>query len=543
MKQISFVLLFVFCGLHEITNCQSWIRTYGGNINTETNKLFEHYDKGYVLSGERYGNGLTCYGWVLKTDINGYERWSKSYGYTNKMVLLYGSKPTNDGGIIEIGVSNKLNSNCTNPLVIKLNACGEKEWCKLYNAQNCNSGGYDIVPISDGGYMALIDHWTNNQQKLIWLFRLDSLGGVIWSQTYATDTIFVDEWSHSLLMTSDSNFVITAETYYPDSSLPPNNYILKILLIKVNINGIAQFTEPWGTNNGVISDGRVSIIDAENNIYTAGRRQRTVSPGGDSPCLFYTNSTGQSIYYNDLKSNSSLGEATTVNWLQDSTLVICAGWKDQSGNDTTGLIKTTQTGNFIKQKALMFNQDNILRGSGITYNFRILIGGSVFNPTSVNWQSYLFKLTSNLEYDSTYTRPFTYDSLCPHPIVSDTIPLNDCQVVIVGLDDAEKNPEKAKLHLYPNPAGGEVTIEMPQYLVSKNQGSGITATTTYFQWNQTRLDMLDLSGKLVFSQDIPKQQTLVRLNVSAWHAGMYLARIVFMNEVVAGAKFIKQGKK
>jgi len=157
-------------------------------------------------------------------------------------------------------------------------------------------------------------------------------------------------------------------------------------------------------------------------------------------------------------------------------------------------------------------------------------------------QSCAYKLTPNLDYDSVYTTPFTYDSLCPHPIVSDTIPLDDCQVVIVGLDDAVKNPEKTKLHIYPNPAGEEITIELPQYLVRQNQGNGITATTTYFQWDRTRLDILDLTGKLVFSQEIPKQQTLIKLNVSAWSTGLYLARVVFVNEVVAEAKFIKQGK-
>jgi len=80
---------------------------------------------------------------------------------------------------------------------------------------------------------------------------------------------------------------------------------------------------------------------------------------------------------------------------------------------------------------------------------------------------------------------------------------------------------------------------MPQYLVKQNQGSGITATTTYFQWDRTRLEMLNINGKLMFTQEIPKQQTTVQINTSAWPAGIYLARIVFMNEVVAEAKIVK----
>ncbi len=158
---------------------------------------------------------------------NGFDRWSKSFGNSSKIIRFFGVSKLLDGSLITIGISNKLNSNCSDPLIVKLDICGEKEWCKIYNAPNCNCGGYDIVSIPGGGYMALMDHWTSNQRKLIWLFRLDSIGEVIWSQSYATDSIFASEWSHSLLITPDTNFIITAETYYPDQSLPPGLYIKK----------------------------------------------------------------------------------------------------------------------------------------------------------------------------------------------------------------------------------------------------------------------------------------------------------------------------
>lgn len=45
----------------------------------------------------------------------------------SKMVIFYGSKQTGDGDVIECGVSNKINPDCTDPLIVKLNACGEKD--------------------------------------------------------------------------------------------------------------------------------------------------------------------------------------------------------------------------------------------------------------------------------------------------------------------------------------------------------------------------------------------------------------------------------
>lgn len=243
------------------------------------------------------------------------------------------------------------------------------------------------------------------------------------------------------------------------------------------------------------------------------------------------------MFYKDLKATSALGEATTINWFQDSTMVICAGWLGQ-GTDTTAVIKTDSNGNFITQKTLLLNKEDIIRASDITFNNRIILGGSVFNNTTQNWQGYAFKLTSDLEYDSVYTRPFTYDSLCPHPIVSDTVPLDDCEVVIVGLDDAEKHPEKTRLQIYPNPAGEQITIVMPQYLVRQNPGSILSSTTTYFQWNKTRLDILSMTGKLMFTHEVPKQQSTLQVNTSAWPAGMYFVRVVYMNESVAEGKIV-----
>ncbi len=525
------ILLFCFFG----SNAQQWIRIYGDTVNTEVLHIAEQYDKGYLLSGKIYENAYFAQGLLIKTDINGYRIWQKTFGTNGNYYMFFNARITQDDGIIETGITNKLQTECHDPFIIKLNSCFEKEWCKIYNAPRCNCDGMDIESDNVGGYMALINRWKSGEQERIWLFRLDSLGEVIWSQVYVTNPAFFSEWSYSLIRTPDSCFLITGESYYPDPTYPGKS-IIKIILIKVALDGTAVFEVPWGTNNGVYSDGRQSVVDLKNNIYTAGRRARTTAPGGDSPCLFKTSKNGNPVFYKDLKSTSSLGISTTINWFQDSSIVQCSYWQVQGTNDTTGLIKSDSLGNLIIVKPLLVNSICSFYGSDITYNNKLILTGRVFE--SGIYHSYAFKLTSDLEYDSVYTRPLTYDSLCPHPIVSDTVPLDDCEVVIVGLDDAEQHPEKTRLHIYPNPAAEQVTIVMPQYLVRQNPGSILSSTTTWFQWDKTRLDILSITGKLMFSQEVPKQQTTVQVNTSAWPAGMYFARVVFMNESVAEGKLV-----
>jgi hypothetical protein len=46
---------------------------------------------------------------------------------------------------------------------------------------------------------------------------------------------------------------------------------------------------------------------------------------------------------------------------------------------------------------------------------------------------YAFKLNSDMEYDTIYNAPFTYDSLCPYGITSDTTDL-DCDL-LVNIDE------------------------------------------------------------------------------------------------------------
>ncbi|MCK9219850.1 MAG: T9SS type A sorting domain-containing protein [Bacteroidales bacterium] len=531
------VIVFFLLSIHEL-KCQTWMRIYGGNINTECYRTFEHYDKGILLSGCRH-LGSNYFGWVLKADINGNELWSKSFGINGKFNKFNSFCLSTDGSIACIGGSNKLNNNCLDPLIVKLNGCGEKEWCKIYNSNNCNSFGMDINAIQGGGYVALISQWLNNTQSDVWLFRLNDSGNVIWSQKYVSNTnIFWSPDPESLMRTSDSCFLITGNSYTPDS-LTPGSLLLKLFLVKVDLDGSAHFEEPWGMNNGIISDGTQSIENNRHEFFTSGRRARNDPPYGDAPSLFKSNKFGNPISFFDLKSKSDAGIATTINWFADSSLALSSFWSAPNGIDTTGVIKVSTSGSILTVKPIFTNTPNMfLYGSNITKDNKLLVSG--FIEMTGGWlNSFAVKLNSDLEYDSVYTHPYTYDSLCPHPIVSDTIPIDDCQVVVVGLDEPEKNPEKTKLHIYPNPATEQVTIEMPQYIVRQNHNSTITSTTTYFQWNLTRLDIFDLTGKLMSSQEIPKQQTIVHINTSKWHRGMYFARLVFMNEGVAEARFVK----
>ncbi len=71
----------------------------------------------------------------------------------------------------------------------------------------------------------------------------------------------------------------------------------------------------------------------------------------------------------------------------------------------------------------------------VTYDGKLLYGSNTYQNNE--FDAYLTKLNQNLEDDTLYTRPYTYDSLCPYQIVSDTIVQDDCEL-IVGIEEEKE---------------------------------------------------------------------------------------------------------
>ena len=144
--------------------------------------------------------------------------------------------------------------------------------------------------------------------------------------------------------------------------------------------------------------------------------------------------------------------------------------------------------------------------------------------------------------------PRTYDSLCPYPIVSDTVD-PDCGL-IVSIKDPEEYPELYRLRVYPNPASNKVTVEIPEFLIKRSgtlvgagskpapDGSGFQVTTVYHQWGSATLVVYDLFGRKMMEQLVLQADREVEVEVSQWQGGMYVFRLSYRGETVATEKVV-----
>ena len=535
MKSYPILLLFLFSLILCPSNAQDWHQVYFSNRPSVANSVYETYDKGYILGGTFTVNSGPGEGMVIKTDINGELLWYKTIGLPSNGISIKDINRDYDNGYIITGGIQQPNNNY-NPFIMKLNVCGEKEWCNIYYTPDLSHEWGRSIRSIPGGYIALL--WVYGEDSLnqrICLYRLDTEGELIWKQFYAqSDTAILNETSVKMMVTNDFHYIINGYCYYPNPGAPWPKY-LRPFVIKVDNTGALVWELPWSDVNGENYYGQsyMSVVDNSGNIYSSGRHIMLEGPNpGDKPSLIKTDNAGNEVLYSNLLPLTDLGLTHTINWFTDSTLALGAGWVYTSGGgDSVGVFKTDREGNVLDNKWI-FNSSNTFRDGETTFDNKLLLVGGFWQNI---WRSHAFKLNSNLEYDSVYTTPLVYDSLCPYPIPSDTI-YPDC--LIVGIDDPFVKTDKNRLKVYPNPASTILHIEIPTYLKTTNQIRTFTVATIHYQWNQTRLEIYNLFGQLMIRKEIPAGKKLVDVDISGWKEGLYVVKLIYGKEGVGNAKVL-----
>ena len=133
-----------------------WFEVIHGNIDAVGNDISLSYDKGFLVTG-KFGHNYVHYNWLLKTDINGQFLWEKVLGEDNSYITL-GQVCQNSMGYIFLSGATTYYDPYSDPIVIKLNTCGEKEWCRdFYTPGNDDYSSY-VLPMDDGGCIVLLNN-------------------------------------------------------------------------------------------------------------------------------------------------------------------------------------------------------------------------------------------------------------------------------------------------------------------------------------------------------------------------------------------------
>jgi len=530
---IPICLLLVF----QTVFGQIWPKTYFPDKGIYPHSIIECYDKGYLI-GSWYisANGIPMNGSLIKTDCNADLLWFKRFGDYNDGTAIYDINQTSDGGYIISG-STKITDYAGDPFVMKLNACGEREWCRIYNIGQERFDVACAIKQVSSGYIVLVFNGSGLfSRELTFLYKLDQNGDLIWQQLYGQkDTLMIGADGRDLIVIQDNHYIISGFCYYPDPDSAELKY-LRPLIIKVDSTGYAEWELPWSQIGGNSFHGQAfrSMLDKENNIYSCGRHiESSGNPPGDRPTMIKTDSAGNELSYHDMVPDAWQAVFFNLNWFHDSTIALDGGWAmSYTDEGQVGVFKVDRNGNFMDsvniQKTVYCFVDALVDSD----NKLLLLHGI---PSGAKWHTYVWKLNSDLDFDSLYTQPLVYDSLCPHAIASDTVPL-DC--VIVGLDDPFQNPETGRLRVYPNPASDKIHIVIPDQIKTQTNSPVFNLTTVYHQWHSATIEIYDLFGRRILSREVHQGDAELETNVSFWPRGMYVVRLVYNGQTVTNAKVV-----
>jgi hypothetical protein len=181
-------------------------------------------DGGYIIAGELDkqegigGSGINVY--LLKTDANGNEMWSKTFGGANSD---YGRsvKQTTDGGYIITGYTYSFGAGYEDVYLIKTDGNGNEMWSKTFGGISYE-GGYSVVQTTDGGYA--IAGYTHSfgvyTRSDFYLIKTDGNGNEMWYKTFGDANGNVFEYGRSLQQTTDGGYIIAGPKGSPSPSNP-----------------------------------------------------------------------------------------------------------------------------------------------------------------------------------------------------------------------------------------------------------------------------------------------------------------------------------
>jgi predicted secreted protein len=186
-----------------------WNQTYGGTGRDSVSTIIGTSDGGYALacSTLSFGAGSADF-WLVKVDSLGNMEWNQTYGesgteFANSLVA------TNDGGYALAGSTSSRGAGSADVWLVKVDSFGNSEWNQTFGgsiADYCDS----MVISSDGGCtLACISQPPTFGDGDFWLAKVDSLGNLLWNQTYG---VSAHHSQTSLLTAADGSYIFGGST-------------------------------------------------------------------------------------------------------------------------------------------------------------------------------------------------------------------------------------------------------------------------------------------------------------------------------------------
>ena len=300
---------------------EEWTQTFGDEYNDISLSVQQTTDGGYIITGNlRVGGIITN---LIKTNENGEEEWTQSLG--DLYFMGWSVEQTTDGGYILTGFSSDLSGGSL--CLIKTTENGEEEWTQTFGGEFYDSGS-SVQQTTDGGYIISGHIGVDSLNSDVYLIKTTENGEEEWTQTFGGE---FNDFGSSVQQTTDGGYIITG-------GIRVDSLNSDVCLIKTTENGEEEWTQTFG---GEYNDYGYSVQQTTDGGYIITGGIRVDSLNSDV-YLMKTNENGE-----EELSQSFGGEYNDFGWSVEQTTdggyIITGGIGVDSLNSDIYLLKTIHT--------------------------------------------------------------------------------------------------------------------------------------------------------------------------------------------------------
>jgi len=271
---------------------QGWEKRLGGIYNEFAMSVQQTIDGGYIIAGYSYKNQSTGDPdvFLLKTDGNGDSLWNQTFGGQGVWMADqgYSVQQTTDGGYIIAGRKSDIGQG-SDACLIKTDGNGIEQWTKTFGGPDSDNS-WSVQQTTDGGYIIAgtsnytISGATGYQTSDVFLIKTDGNGIEQWTKNFGG---IHKDWGRSVQQTTDGGYIITGYT------TPFLNGLTDVYLIKTDGNGIEQWTKTFG---GVKEERGFSVQQTTDAGYIITGWTGDIGQGRTNVYLIKTDQNGDSLW-------------------------------------------------------------------------------------------------------------------------------------------------------------------------------------------------------------------------------------------------------
>ncbi|TKJ40375.1 hypothetical protein CEE37_08615 [candidate division LCP-89 bacterium B3_LCP] len=222
----------------DANGTEEWSQTYGDSGPDYGYSVLQT-DGGYIIAGSKDAGFNHADGWLIMTDTVGDTIWTKTYGEGGSCNdAFHCIQKTEDGGYIIVGHTQSYGADSTDIWLVKTNAAGDStEWMQIYNRPS-GDNGFCVQQTDDGGYILVgTENIEGADSSNVLLIKTDADGDSTWERVYGGSSW---EVGHSVKQTNDGGYIIAGHTHSYSAGGGSD-----IWLIKTDANGDTTSSSGW----------------------------------------------------------------------------------------------------------------------------------------------------------------------------------------------------------------------------------------------------------------------------------------------------------